>query len=55
MKTKILEFREKPFNKGNLIYKEDVSHLNKKSINQRWDELQKSYSPEKYQSCLIEM
>lgn len=53
-KFKYLEFRVKPFNLGEIVAQIDVSHLNKKGINQKWDELEKQFPKDKYQSCLTE-
>lgn len=53
-KYKYLIFRTKPYNRGETVAQVDVSHLNKKGINARWDELEKDFSKEKYQSSLTE-
>lgn len=54
-KYKYLEFREKPFNKGDLFLRIDVTALNKKEINKKWDELIKRFPIDKFQSCLSEV
>jgi len=51
-KNKYLIFREKPYNMGKGVVIECVNHLNKQGINKRWDELEKIYPKEHYQSSL---
>lgn len=53
-KFKYLEFRTKPFNLGEIVAQVDVSHLNKKGIKQKWNELENQLPQDKYQSCLTE-
>ena len=54
MKFKYLEFRERPFNVGELVAQVDVSLLNKRGIELKWSELEKTFPKENYQSCLTE-
>lgn len=53
-KFKYLIFKNKPFNTGETVAIFNVSHLNKKGIDTRWEELQKEFTPEQYASCLTE-
>lgn len=53
-KNKFLVVKEKPFNTGFPIAQINVSLLNKKGINLKWDELQKEYPKDKYIVSLTE-
>ena len=53
-KFKYLIIREKPYNRGETVAQVNVSHLNKRAANSKWDELEKLFSPEKYTGCLTE-
>ena len=53
-KFKYLIFREKPYNIGETMAQVNVSHLNKKDANTKWDELEKTFPPDKYAGCLTE-
>jgi len=53
-KFKYLIIREKPYNRGETMAQVNVSHLNKKGANAKWDELEKTFPPDKYTGCLTE-
>jgi len=53
-KFKYLIIKEKPYNTGATKTQINVSHLNKKDINTKWDELEKKYPTDKYVGCLTE-
>lgn len=39
---------------GQTMAQVNVSHLNKKGVNAKWDELEKTFPPDKYAGCLTE-
>ena len=49
---KYLEVKRKPWNMGICVERKDVSHLNKKGIDQVWDQMDEKYSKEEFQSGL---
>ncbi len=51
-KYKYLVVRENPYNTGDTIAHINVSHLNKKGVDAKWDELQKKYPEDKYTVAL---
>lgn len=51
---KYLIIRKKPYNCGETVTQINVSHLNKRGVNAKWDELEKSFPPDEYSGCLIE-
>ena len=57
-KNKFLVFRTRPPRAGSIstdtVAQINVSHLNKKGITQKWDELIEKYPSEKFLSCLTE-
>jgi hypothetical protein len=53
-KFKYIIIREKPYNMGQTMAQVNVSHLNKKGANAKWDELEKIFPPDKYTGCLTE-
>lgn len=53
-KFKYLIFNEIPFNRGITVAQVDVSLLNKKSINNKWTELESIFPNDKFQSSLRE-
>lgn len=53
-KYKYIIIREKPYNMGKTMAQVNVSHLNKKGVNAKWDELEKTYPRDKYVGCLTE-
>jgi hypothetical protein len=53
-KFKYIIIREKPYNMGQTMAQVNVSHLNKKGANAKWDELEKTFPPDKYAGCLNE-
>ena len=53
-KFKYIIIREKPYNIGKTVAQVNVSHLNKKGANSKWDELEKIFSPDKYVGYLTE-
>jgi hypothetical protein len=53
-KFKYLIIREKPYNIGKTMAQVNVSHLNQKGVKEKWDELEKTFSTDKYVGCLTE-
>lgn len=53
-KFKYIIIKEKPFNIGATVAQVNVSQLNKKGIESKWDELEKTFPKDKYAGCLQE-
>lgn len=53
-KFKFLIINEKPFNSGVTVARVNVSNLNKKGIESKWNELEKTFPKDKYVGCLQE-
>jgi len=53
-KFKYLVIKESPYNRGVAMAQINVSHLNKKSANAKWDELEQIFPRDKYTGCLTE-
>jgi hypothetical protein len=53
-KFKYIIIREKPYNMGQTMAQINVSNLNKKGVNAKWDEIEKTFPPDKYAGCLTE-
>lgn len=53
-KYKYIIIRERPYNVGKTMAQVNVSHLNKKGANAKWDELEKIYPRDTYVGCLTE-
>lgn len=52
-KNKYLEFREKPFNRGEWVANINVTHMSKKEIDVKQAEIERTIFPkEKYACCL---
>jgi len=53
-KNKYLIFREKPYNMGETVAQVNVSDLNKRGIQNKWNELESIFPKETHQSSLTE-
>lgn len=54
VKFKYIIIKEIPYNKGITVAQVNVSALNKKESYKKWDELEKIFTRDKYQSSLTE-
>ncbi len=52
MKQKYLIFNKKPFNLGKTVAQVKVTGFSKKEIDDKWNQLEKTFSKDSYQSCL---